>query len=51
MTATTTTDTRDPSKVYGLRMVAQLAPGMKMVARCGRSPRKPNGLASIDDRR
>ena len=31
MTATTTTDTRDPSKVYGLRMVPQLAPGMKMV--------------------
>jgi alcohol dehydrogenase (cytochrome c) len=24
-------DTRDPSKVYGLRMVAQLAPGTKMV--------------------
>jgi PQQ-dependent dehydrogenase (methanol/ethanol family) len=31
MTATTTTDTRDPSKVYGLRMVPQLAPGTKMV--------------------
>ena len=31
MTATTTTDTRDPSKVYGLRMVPQLAPGAKMV--------------------
>jgi alcohol dehydrogenase (cytochrome c) len=31
MTATTTVDTRDPSKVYGLRMVPQLAPGMKMV--------------------
>jgi alcohol dehydrogenase (cytochrome c) len=31
MTATTTTDTRDPSKVYGLRMVPQLAPGLKMV--------------------
>jgi alcohol dehydrogenase (cytochrome c) len=27
MTATTTVDTRDPSKVYGLTMVAQLAPG------------------------
>ena len=31
MTATTTIDTRDPSKVYGLRMVPQLAPGTKMV--------------------
>jgi alcohol dehydrogenase (cytochrome c) len=31
MTATTTVDTRDPSKVYGLRMVPQLAPGLKMV--------------------
>ena len=31
MTATTTTDTRDPSKVYGLRCVPQLAPGTKMV--------------------
>jgi alcohol dehydrogenase (cytochrome c) len=31
MTATTTVDTRDPSKVYGIRMVPQLAPGTKMV--------------------
>jgi alcohol dehydrogenase (cytochrome c) len=31
MTATTTVDTRDPSKVYGIRMVPQLAPGMKTV--------------------
>jgi alcohol dehydrogenase (cytochrome c) len=31
MTATTTVDTRDPSKVYGLTMRPQLAPGMKMV--------------------
>jgi len=31
MTATTTVDTRDPSKVYGLRMTPQLAPGVKMV--------------------
>jgi PQQ-dependent dehydrogenase (methanol/ethanol family) len=31
MTATTTTDQRDPSKVYGLKMVPQMAPGMKMV--------------------
>ena len=32
MTATTTTvDTRDPSKVYGLRMVPQLAPGTEKV--------------------
>ena len=27
MTATTTVDTRDPSKVYGITMVSQLAPG------------------------
>src|SRR6185295_1362121 len=31
MTATTTTDKRDPSKVYGLSMPGQLAPGTKMV--------------------
>jgi alcohol dehydrogenase (cytochrome c) len=31
MTATTTVDTRDPSKVYGLTMPGQLAPGAKMV--------------------
>jgi len=31
MTATTTTDQRDPSKVYGLTMVPQLAPGARNV--------------------
>ena len=41
MTATTTTDTRDPSKVYGLTMVAQLAPGTEESAPCGPSPPKP----------
>jgi alcohol dehydrogenase (cytochrome c) len=31
MTATTTTDTRDPSKVYGLTMRTQLAPGIDRI--------------------
>jgi alcohol dehydrogenase (cytochrome c) len=31
MTATTTTDTRDPSKVYGLTMRVQLAPGANQI--------------------
>src|SRR5581483_7212328 len=31
MTATTTVDTRDPSKVYGLNMQQQLAPGADKV--------------------
>ena len=31
MTATTTTDTRDPSKVYGLTMRVQLAPGANKI--------------------
>ena len=31
MTAKTTVDTRDPSKVYGLTMLPQLAPGATMV--------------------
>ncbi len=31
MTATTTTDTRDPSKVYGLNMRVQLAPGANKI--------------------
>jgi alcohol dehydrogenase (cytochrome c) len=41
MTATTTTDTRDPSKVYGLTMRGQLRPAPTRSARCGPSPPKP----------
>ena len=42
MTATTTTDTRDPSKVYGLTHACRSSrPAPTRSARCGRSPRKP----------